>query len=172
MRTQMRSTLTQQLANEIAERESDHFNRVRVFTGHLEEAAKRRVRRLTIREIKQITINALEEAAIAALTDGENPPYLVGDPSTLLDRNDGFVSFHQVCLDQLGMQDQYACHYLDGSGGRPNLGEGIRFMRDPHDPSDYHAIRIHKDDVAKFILRVTKYKVESGQWPPDRLPTT
>jgi hypothetical protein len=48
-------------------------------------------------------------------------------------------------------QNQYACRYIKGEHGSPNLGEGLRFQGDS---SNYHSIYIHKDDYDEFHRRV------------------
>ena len=71
-----------------------------------------------------------------------------------------YIPFGDVARKQLGMQAQYACRFLDGRHGSPNLGQGVRFKY--KDPTDYHSIVIHKDDVDKFVAAVKKYNEERG----------
>lgn len=68
----------------------------------------------------------------------------------------GFVNFQDIALDLLNTQSQYASRYVDGRiDGYPNLGKGLRFAGDP---ADYHELKIHKDDLAEFVIRVRDYK--------------
>ena len=73
---------------------------------------------------------------------------------------DGFVRFGDVASGELRQQAQYASRYIDGKMEEyPNLGGGLRFKGDP---SDYHTIRIHKDDIEEFVRKVTEHKQASG----------
>lgn len=77
-----------------------------------------------------------------------------------------WVDFGDVAHGRLGEQAQYASRYVDGRLGDPNLGVGLRFRalyprRDGDrtvDPSDYHAIQIHRNDVETFVERVAAWK--------------
>ena len=74
----------------------------------------------------------------------------------------GFVDFSDIARGELRQQSQYASRYVDGKmEGYPNLGEGLRFEGDP---SDYHSLRIHKDDLAEFVQRVISHKKASGSF--------
>ncbi len=55
-------------------------------------------------------------------------------------------------------QCQYVSRYVGGRHGYPDLSQGLRFEGDP---SDYHFLKIHKDDVATFITRVNIHKAEN-----------
>ncbi len=68
---------------------------------------------------------------------------------------EGYVNI-RVASRKIGMQNQYASYFLDGMGGRPNFGKGLRW-KEPKFGS-YHEIRIHKDDVEEFVRRVKEYK--------------
>lgn len=79
------------------------------------------------------------------------------------DFNDGgYSGFGDFCRSRLGQQCQYGSRYIDGRlEGYPALGEGLRFnngrgyngqIRDL-DASDYHAVRIHRDDMDEFERR-------------------
>lgn len=57
-------------------------------------------------------------------------------------------------------QCQYVSRYVGGRHGSPDLSDGLRFEGDP---SDYHFLRIHKDDVDTFIQRVKDYRLEQGR---------
>lgn len=70
-----------------------------------------------------------------------------------------YVSFSNVATRLLDQQSQYASYYVDGRHGSPNLGKGLRFKGNP---SDYHSLSIHKDDVMVFVKRVMKYWKEQG----------
>jgi len=68
---------------------------------------------------------------------------------------DEYVNFGDVARQQLGMQCQYASHYLYPDND-PFLGKGLRFLWGIE--GDYHSIRIHKDDVEEFIRRVKEVR--------------
>lgn len=86
------------------------------------------------------------------------------------DFNDGgFSSFGDFCRSRLGQQCQYGSRYIDGRlEGYPNLGEGLRFNNGKgyngtireFDGSDYHSIRIHRDDMDEFERRYRAYQEE------------
>jgi len=74
----------------------------------------------------------------------------------------GFVNFGDIARGELRQQSQYASRYVNGEiRGYPNLGEGLRFEGDP---LDYHSLRIHKDDITRFVERVVSYRKESGSF--------
>jgi hypothetical protein len=74
----------------------------------------------------------------------------------------GFVDFGDIARGELRQQSQYASRYLNGKmEGYPNLGDGLRFEGDP---LNYHSLRIHKDDIAEFVQRVTSHKKASGSF--------
>jgi hypothetical protein len=81
---------------------------------------------------------------------------------TLKDINtalNAYVHFGDVALRQCGEQCQYVSRYVDGRiAGYPNLGKGLRFIGKP---SDYHDLRIHKDDVEEFVRRYKAHKEEA-----------
>lgn len=67
----------------------------------------------------------------------------------------GYSPFGDFCRSRLGQQCQYGSRYIDGRlEGYPNLGEGLRFKGDP---SDYHFVRIHRDDMDEFERRYKEY---------------
>ena len=66
-----------------------------------------------------------------------------------------YVSFGDVARKQLGMQCQYASRYLLDQG----LSQGIRWTGDVH---NYHGLKIHKDDVVKFVERVLDWRRSQG----------
>jgi hypothetical protein len=59
---------------------------------------------------------------------------------------------------QIGLQSQYVSYYLEGVGDKPNLGQelGIRYI--PDAGGGYHGIKIHKDDVERFVERVRELR--------------
>lgn len=75
---------------------------------------------------------------------------------TYLNREDeeGYVPFNE---DRRLGQNQYASHYVDGRHGSPNLGNGLRW-KFKGDASNYHFIRIHRDDLVEFHNRVKSEK--------------
>lgn len=81
----------------------------------------------------------------------------------------GYSGFGDFARERLRQQCQYASRYIDGAiPGYPNLGEGLRFNngRDyngsvkPLKASDYHAVRIHRDDMEEFERRYKAYREE------------
>jgi hypothetical protein len=75
---------------------------------------------------------------------------------TYLNREDedGYVPFNE---DRRLGSNQYVSRYVDGRHGEPNLGEGLRW-KFKGDSSNYHFIRIHRDDLEEFHNRVVDYK--------------
>ncbi|MDD5749465.1 MAG: hypothetical protein PHO91_01600 [Patescibacteria group bacterium] len=72
----------------------------------------------------------------------------------------GYVHFGDIALDLLRQQSQYASRYVNGKiEGYPSLGDDLRFQGDP---SEYHELLIHKDDIQEFIKRVREYK--NNRW--------
>ena len=76
--------------------------------------------------------------------------------------DDGYSPFGDFCRSRLGQQCQYGSRYIDGRlEGYPALGEGLRFNNGkgyrgetrPLDASDYHSVRIHRDDMDEFERR-------------------
>jgi hypothetical protein len=65
-----------------------------------------------------------------------------------------FVNFGEISHARLGQQTQYASRFIDGTMGLPRLGDGLRFIMS----SNYHAIKIHKDDIEEFVERVLAYR--------------
>jgi hypothetical protein len=77
-----------------------------------------------------------------------------------------WLSFGDVARGRLDQQCQYASRMIDGRHGSPCLGEGLRFQDrtgGPVDVSDYHDIRIHRDDVERFVERVKAWRAETGR---------
>jgi hypothetical protein len=79
-----------------------------------------------------------------------------GAPSIEVD----YVSFGHAMLHAGLGQCQYVSRYVDGRNGHPNLGDGLRIQGNP---SDYHRLTIHKDDVQPFIDRVVEHRSESNE---------
>ncbi|XLQ19712.1 MAG: hypothetical protein ACKUBY_03915 [Candidatus Moraniibacteriota bacterium] len=68
----------------------------------------------------------------------------------------GFVRFGDVARSLLQQQAQYASRYTDGTlEDYPNLGKELKFEGNS---SDYHSLKIHKDDIQEFINRVRKHR--------------
>lgn len=75
--------------------------------------------------------------------------------------DDGYSPFGDFCRSRLGQQCQYGSRYIDGRlEGYPALGEGLRFNNGKPwgktrelDASDYHAVKIHRDDMDEFERR-------------------
>ncbi len=64
----------------------------------------------------------------------------------------GYSSFGDFSRSRLGQQCQYGSRYIEGKIERyPALGEGLRFQN--LDRSDYHSIRIHREDMDEFERR-------------------
>jgi hypothetical protein len=66
-----------------------------------------------------------------------------------------YIPFGNIARNRCGGQCQYVSRYIDGRHESPNLGEGLRFQGDP---SDYHSVTIHKDDVEEFVRRVKDFR--------------
>ena len=72
-----------------------------------------------------------------------------------------FVNLGDVCRHQLGMQCQYGSRYANPAFSSesaqaaghhtPYCAEGLRIEGNP---SDYHSLEIHQDDVQTFVERV------------------
>lgn len=74
---------------------------------------------------------------------------------------DEYVDFGDVSRQQLGEQCQYGSRYITGViNGWPNLGEGLRFTGFDSNGhvNNYHAMKIHRDDVEEFVRRVKAYQ--------------
>ena len=66
-----------------------------------------------------------------------------------------YVNFGDVSRKRLGLQCQHGSRYVDGAiDGWENLGKGLRFKGKA---SDYHSLKIHKDDVEEFVRRYKEY---------------
>lgn len=82
--------------------------------------------------------------------------------------DDGYSPFGDFCRSRLGQQCQYGSRYIDGRiEGYPALGEGLRFNNGKRwgktqdlDASDYHFVRIHRDDMDEFERRYKAYQQE------------
>jgi hypothetical protein len=73
-------------------------------------------------------------------------------------------------LDRRGvkgfLQTQYLSQYSEGFAGKPNLGEGLRVsgggVHSGKGIDNYHAIKIHKDDVSIFVDRLESHLKTPG----------
>jgi hypothetical protein len=74
----------------------------------------------------------------------------------MTEKNKDYINFGDFARNQVGMQCQYASHYLRGLDGYPNLGTGLRFTNDK--TGNYHDILIHKDDAILFKERLEKHQ--------------
>ncbi|MFZ3482086.1 hypothetical protein [Sphingomonas sp. 3-13AW] len=73
----------------------------------------------------------------------------------------GYSRFGNFSRQRLGQQCQYGSRYIDGKiEGYPDLGRGLRFQN--MDRSDYHSIRIHRDDMDEFERRYRAYHAARG----------
>ena len=73
---------------------------------------------------------------------------------------EGYVDFGDVSRQQLDLQCQYGSRYIDGYiDGWPSLSKGLSNIGfDIHGcVNNYHAMKIHRDDVEEFVRRVKKY---------------
>ena len=70
---------------------------------------------------------------------------------------DGYVSFGDVARTLLGQQCQYASRYVQDwdDESYPNLGKKLRITGNP---ANYHSLRIHADDVDKFVELYRQYR--------------
>jgi hypothetical protein len=71
-----------------------------------------------------------------------------------------YIHFGDFVHKEIGMQTQYASHYLCGSiDGYTHLGKDLRYFGDS---GDYHGILIHKDDAQIFKKRMEEHR--KGAW--------
>lgn len=73
-----------------------------------------------------------------------------------IEMSDNYVSFGDIARSRLGQQCQYASRYIDGAmEGWANLGEGLRFTGFDRNGNinNYHAMKIHRDDIEEFVRR-------------------
>ena len=76
---------------------------------------------------------------------------------------DPYILFGDVSRTRLGKQAQYGVDYVTGHTPKehessciiPRMSEGLRFRGNP---SDYHSLFIHKNDVEIFVERVQRWK--------------
>jgi len=71
---------------------------------------------------------------------------------------DGYVEFGEVSRGILKEQCQHGSKFITGVSGYPMLADGLRTLNP--DPGNYHAIKIHHDDVEEFVKRVAAYERE------------
>lgn len=70
--------------------------------------------------------------------------------------SDGYVEIGDVARTLLNMQGQYGARYADDSDQEyPNFGTGLRVKGNA---GNYHSMKIHGDDVVRFVTKVTDYK--------------
>ena len=70
--------------------------------------------------------------------------------------DDGFINISDVSIGLLGQQGQYVSRYVDGIlEGYPKLGQGLRVEGDSE---NYYSMKIHKDDVIKFVDKYKDYR--------------
>jgi hypothetical protein len=83
------------------------------------------------------------------------------------DSDSDYVEFGGVAISRLGMQCQYASRYVGGVcdyenlTSDPTLGRTLRFKertRTVSSSSNYHDLRIHRDDVEEFVARVKRVR--------------
>jgi hypothetical protein len=73
---------------------------------------------------------------------------------------DDFIEFGNFCRRKMELQSQYGSRYIDGRiPGYPNLGKGLRFKGST---SDYHFVKIHRDDREEFLRRYQEYCQDRG----------
>ncbi len=66
-----------------------------------------------------------------------------------------WVCFGDLARNEMGQQCQYGSRYIDGSiEGWPCLGTGLRFRGSPE---NYHAVRMHVDDIPVFMQRYREF---------------
>jgi hypothetical protein len=65
--------------------------------------------------------------------------------------DEDYIDFGDFSRRVLKQQCQYGSRYLSGIGGYPNLSEGLRVKGKV---SDYHSLKIHKDDAVILKKRV------------------
>jgi cold shock CspA family protein len=68
---------------------------------------------------------------------------------------DPYISYADLCHRSLGTTSQAGAYYVSGLDPYPNLSEGIRIQGDV---GMYHTLRIHRDDVERFVSRVKKWE--------------
>lgn len=64
-----------------------------------------------------------------------------------------YISFGDVCRQQLGMQCQYGSRYVTSHGSDLRIIGEVGF---------YHGLRIHCDDVDTFVMRVKETRAGLG----------
>lgn len=66
-----------------------------------------------------------------------------------------YINFGEFCRTILNMQCQSGVHYLLGYAGCPNLSRGLRIIGHP---SNYHEIKIHREDANLFRKRLMDHR--------------
>ncbi len=72
------------------------------------------------------------------------------------------ITLSDIAHKRLGITTQMASYYLDGLGGYPNLGGGLRVKRS----SSIHSWEMPKDDAEEFIHQVEEYRKKALSWRP------
>jgi len=111
--------------------------------------------------VDEIYVALLVDAGVVEKTGeiDETPDGTIGYETRIIhpEFNDGGYSpFGDFSRSRLGEQCQYGSRYITGRiEGFPSLGEGLRFLN--AERSDYHSIRIHRDDMDEFERRYRAY---------------
>ena len=66
---------------------------------------------------------------------------------------DGYVFLGDVCRNYLGMQCQYGSRYADTL---------CSYLRIKGSTAEYHQMKIHKDDVMEYAVRVLVHRFKIG----------
>ncbi len=75
-----------------------------------------------------------------------------------------YVNFGNQVVHKFGLgQTQYISRYINPNLDEeyPMLGEGLRFKGNP---SNYHNVEIHVDDIEKFLRRYRAYTELQNTW--------
>lgn len=120
--------------------------------------------------VAQMSIKGIVEAVQGEVEQGFEESihgYLLCNIVHPLFNDQGFSGFGDFCRARLGQQCQYGSRYIDGRlEGYPALGEGLRFNNGigyggdvtPLDATDYHSVRIHRDDMDEFERRYNEHR--------------
>lgn len=66
-----------------------------------------------------------------------------------------YVSYPDLCQERLGTTSQVGAYYVGGGRDYPDLSHNIRFEGSA---AMYSSLRIHQDDVERFVARVKKWE--------------
>jgi cold shock CspA family protein len=90
---------------------------------------------------------------------GDRVDFIRGDapkgPKAVVWEFEPYVSLGDVAHGKLGDTSQNVAKYFSGLSPYPNLGHRIRVKGEP---SMYHSMRVHRDDVEEFVGRVKKWQ--------------